>query len=1083
MRNVAIVISGILIWCGLVFAQFQFGSVVGLVKDSSQSPMPGSAVEIRSESTNSTRQATTNSAGEFTFVSLPPDQYTIVVRHPGFRDSTKTVRLSVDQRLEADITLEVSGVTEAVTVNAETPLLESASSELGNVRSEKQVVDLPLNTRNFTQLVALAPGVNARGGSSNSILQGYTSGRGTNGAVINGAPPEGVVYLFDGVQSVDNDAGVLILFPPVDAIQEFKVQTSAASAAFGGGAGVINVDFKSGTNSYHGAAYEFLRNSAFDAKNFFDSPTKPIPPFRLNQFGINAGGPVLIPKLFNGKDKLFFFGDYEGKRVFQAQTFTSTVPIAAFHTGDFSSLLPKTVLYDPRTSPRVPLPGNIIPPSAIDPTSAKLMALYPAQNLPGTVNNYLYNPGQQTSVDQYDIRVDYRTGSSLLFFRVSHENPTTVTPGYLPAPAVGGGPSRPGNTLIPAIQAVVGYGRSISPTIYYEARIGYSRMSEDIIDALYPQKTLAESLGIPNANGGGAAGGLTNMSISGTVGLGDGSGTLAKINNNYEYSQALSWVKGSHELKFGASIMSRRFSFFSPTWPVGTMSFTGVYTNNPASPSGTGYGLADFLFGHPISTQIDITKFFSLHRYVPGLYVQDTWRISRKLTLNYGLRDDIVTPWVERRDRLAGFVPTGGGTLVPIGTAPYSGNTVTQTRATNFGPRAGFAYNVTPKTVIRGGFGIFYSFAMQTSNLSPAKNAPFSGSLQVSNNAADFASAQPISAGFPASRPDLFPIAGTAFVFYPYDFKTTSANEWNLNVQRELWANTVLTVAYVGAKGSHIFVTDNINEAIPGPGAVNVRRPYPNLGDGTAVGPWANSSYNSLQTTLERRFSSGLSILAAWTWSHSIDDSSGTGSETVQTPYNLALNRGNSSFDLRHNVVLSWTYELPFGKGKMFLRDARGPLQLIAGGWQLNSIDSFQSGTPFTVTMQSSTLNAGSGVQWPNRIGSGTLSNPTINQWFDPTAFAAPGNYNYGNAGRNILTGPRTTQFDLSAFKSVSFSPDKAMRLQFRAEVFNLLNTPQFNNPNAQIGSLSVGTITSAGNPPLYQRTSREIQLALKLYW
>src|SRR5215471_15910336 len=299
MRRVAVVLFGVLAWCCVGFTQFQFGSVTGLVKDPSQAPVPGALVEIRSQTTNVARQATTSPAGEYNFVSLPADKYTITVRHPGFRDASRSFELSV-------------------------------------------------------------------------------------------------------VQSVDNDAGMLIFFPPVDAIREFKVQTSSAAAAYGGGAGVINVDIKSGTNGLHGAAYEFLRNSALDAKNFFDSHANPIPPFRLNQFGFNLGGPVVIPKVFNGRDKLFFFADYEGKRVYQAQTFTSTVPIAAFHTGDFSSLLPKTVIFDPRGNGHTPLANNIIPASAIDPTSAKLMALYPAQNLPGTTSNYLYNPGQQTTVDQFD---------------------------------------------------------------------------------------------------------------------------------------------------------------------------------------------------------------------------------------------------------------------------------------------------------------------------------------------------------------------------------------------------------------------------------------------------------------------------------------------------------------------------------------------------------------------------------------------------------------------------------------------------------------------------------------------------------
>jgi hypothetical protein len=966
-----------------------------------------------------------------------------------------------------------------VTVAAEAPLLESASSELSNVRTEKQIADLPLNTRNFTQLVFSAPGVNNRGQSSNSILQGYTSGRGTNGAVINGAPSEDVVYLFDGIQSVDTDAGVLIFFPPVDAIREFKVQTSAAPASYGGGQGIVNVTFKSGTNELHGAAYEFLRNSALDAKNFFDSPFAPIPPFRMNQFGFDAGGPVVLPKILNGRDKLFFFADYEGKRIRQAQTFTSTVPTAAFKAGDFSALLPKTVIYNPLTTPRMPFANNQIPANLIDKTSARLAQLYPASNLAGLVNNFLYNPGQQTRVDQFDTRVDYISGASTLFGRLSHEDPETITPGYLPPPAIGGGPSRPGRTPIPAWQGVIGYGRSLGASRYYEARVGYSRMHEGIYDALSNQKTLAEDLGIPNANGGGAAGGLTNFSISGTVGLGDGAGSLDKVNNNWEFDQAFSWVKGHHEWKFGVEVMTRRFAFFSPGFPVGQFSFTGVYTNNPVSSAGTGYGFADFLLGHPINSTIDITKFFSLKRYQIGWYVQDNFRVTPKLTLTFGLRDDIITGWKERHNRLAGFVPDNGGTLVTAGTAPFNGDTVNDSRWNNLGPRAGFAYNAGRKTVIRGGAGIFYAFQGVTSNLSPAKNAPFSGSLRVTNNATDFAGAAPISAGFPAGRPDLFPVQGTGFVYYPRDFKTPSMNEWNINVQRELWANVVLSVAYVGGKGTHVLAFPNINQPIPGPGPTTNRRLYPNLSDGTAVGPWGDSIYNSLQTTVERRFSRGLTLLGAWTWSHSIDNTSGTGSEGIQNPRDLHANRGNSTFDVRHNVTMSWTYELPFG------RNMRGLSRAAMGGWQVNGIAALQSGSPFTVTMLQNTLNTGTGVQWPNRIGSGELEHRTIDRWFDPAAFVAPGNFNYGNSGRNILTGPGTKQFDLSLFKTFFFSENQTRRLQFRAEAFNAFNTPQFNNPDARIGSasLAVGKITSAGNPPLFQRTSREIQLALKLYF
>jgi Carboxypeptidase regulatory-like domain/TonB dependent receptor len=1082
MRSwIGFVLGGAL--CVAAWGQFEVGSIVGVVRDQQQAPVAGAKVEIRNVTTNVARQLTTSPTGEFNSLSLPPGQYTIKVSQAGFKDKAQNLELAVGQRAEIDFAMELGAVSEQITVAAAATVLDTASSELGNIRPEKQIVDLPLNTRNFTQLVYLAPGVNNHGNSSNSVLQGYTSGRGTNGAVINGAPSEDVVYLFDGIQSMDTDAGMLIFFPPVDAIREFKVQTSAAPAGYGGGQGIINVTFKSGSNELHGAAYEFLRNSALDAKNFFDSPVNPIPPFRLNQFGFNFGGPVWIPKVFNGKNRLFFFGDYEGKRVRQAQTFTSTVPVDAFKTGDFSLLLPKTVIYNPLTNPRVPFPDNQIPVSMINPTSVNLVKLYPEPNLPGLVNNFLYNPGQATTVDQFDVRIDYIVGASTIFGRVSHEAPNTITPGYLPAPAVGGGPSRPGRTPIPSWQGVLGFGRSLGPNKYYEARLGYSRMHEGIYDADSDQKLLAEQLGIPNANGGGAAGGLTNFSIAGTVGLGDGSGSLDKVNNNWEIDQAFSLVKGHHELKVGLDIMTRRFAFISPSYPVGQFSFSGVYTNNPGSPNGTGYGLADFLLGHPISSQIDITRYFDLRRYEYGLYVQDNFRVSSKLTLNFGLRDDLLSAWTERHNLLAGFVPTGGGNLVTVGNAPFKGNSVMDPRWTNLGPRAGFAYNVTPKTVIRGGAGIFYAFQTVTSNLSPAKNAPFSGSLRVTNNAADFAGAAPISAGFPAARPELFPVAGTGYVYYPPDFKLPSMNEWNLNIQRELWANTVLTVAYVGGKGTHVLAFPNVNQPIPGPGAVNSRRPYPNLSDGSAVAPWGDSIYNSLQTTFERRFSKGFTLLAAWTWSHSIDNSSGTGSETIQNSYDLHTDRGNSTFDTRHNVTISSTYELPFGKGKALLTGAGKLAQTVAGGWQLNAIATLQTGAPFTVTMLQNTLNTGTGVQWPNRIASGVLSNRTINAWFDTSAFVAPGNFNYGNAGRNALFGPGTDQFDLSLFKNFALGENQARRLQFRAEAFNAFNTPQFDNPDARIGFAGAGKITAAGQPPLFQRTSREIQLALKLYF
>jgi Carboxypeptidase regulatory-like domain len=1058
------------------WAQFDVGSVVGVIKDPSGSVLPNAAVEIKSLATNVVRTAVTSAAGEFDFIALQPGQYSITVKVQGFKVSTQNFALSVGQRLEVNQSLEVGEATQSVTVTATLATIETASSELSNVRTTQQVVNLPLNSRNFSQLVGLAPGVNLRGASNNSVSAGYTNGRGANGAVVNGNPGEDTMYLFDGIQSVNNDIAAAIFFPPVDTIQEFKVQTSGQSAAYGGGPSIVNVTFRSGTNDFHGTFYEFLRNSDFDAKNYFDSHTNPIVPFHMNQFGANVGGPVIIPHLFNGKDKLFFFADYEGKRTSQAQTQISTVPLAAFHTGDFSAL--PTHLTMPGTS--IPLPNNQV--QQIDPTAANLMALFPLPNInpgnPALVNNYLNNGVVVNNVDQGDIRVDYRTTRSTIFGRFSKESALTISPGYLPAPAIGGGPNRPGPTAVPSNQIVLGYGLSVGANKYYEARLGWSRLNEDEVDTnTINQGNLAERLGVPNANAGGVSG-LTTFSISGNVGLGDGFGNLEKIDNNWEVDQALSWVKGKHELKLGFDWQSHRQTNYDPLHPNGIYTFTGAYT---------GYGLADFLYGRPISSELDTTVYYSTQRFQPSFYIQDNWRVTLKLTITMGLRDDLVTPWVERANRLASFVPTNGGMLIPVGTPQFPGRGVTDGRYTNWGPRLGFAYSLDPKTVIRGGTGIYYAFENIASGQNVATNAPFNGYFVTTNSsgAAGYAAAAPISAGFPAGRPLLNPTANTNVVFYPQVYKNSTANEWNLNIQRQLTANDVLSIAYVGQTAAHILIAPNINQPTPGPGAVTPRRPYPNLATVQEICMCANAVYNSLQISYRTRLSSGVDFLGAYTFAHSIDDSSGDGNTVApQDPYNFGTrNRGNSDFDIRHNIVLSWSYDLPFGQGKRFASDAHSLSQILIGGWKLNSIDTFQTGTPFTPVMTTSLLNTGGSAQWPNRIGTGLVSSRTPQKWFNTADFVAPPSYVFGNSGRNILYGPGTRQFDFSLFKNVAFNRDASRYIQFRVEAFNAFNTPQFNNPNASIGSPAAGTITSAGTPILFQRTSRQVQLAAKLYW
>ncbi len=1085
----------VLLTATVSMAQFEAGSLTGTIKDPTGAVVPGAMVAVRNQLTNVVRTTKTSDGGQFDFVALEPGKYTITAKQQGFRAQSQTFQLSVGQRIALDIALQLATTTESVAVKAEaTATVETASSELGSIESSQQVAALPLNSRNFTQLVGLTPGANMRGHSNNSQALGYTIGRGANGAVINGNPGEDTVYLFDGIQSVNNDIAAVIFFPPIDAIEEFKVQTSGAPAAYGGAPAIINLTIRSGTNAYHGTFYEFVRNSDLDAKNYFDSHTKPITPFHMNQFGANIGGPLIIPHLLNGRNRLFFFGDWEGRRMNQAQTYISTVPTAAFLKGDFSAL--SQTLYDPQTG--LPFPGNstlgttknYVDPSRWDPSATLLVALYkqyavPNYNAAGAIaNNFLFSGAVENNIDQGDLRVDYHTDKTSIFGRFSKEDPITVNPGYLPAPAIGGGPSRPGTTPVPGEQIVLGYGRPIGLNKYYEARLGWSRMNEQIIIANNDKLDLSTQFGIPGANTPGIPG-LTNFSISGQVGLGDGFGNLRKIDNNWEVDQAFTLIHGSHELKAGFDYMSRRQPNYDPLYPAGHFSFSGVYTSSALVP-GSGYGLADFLLGHPISSELDSAEFLNLKRYLLSFYVQDNYRVTPKLVLEYGIRDDMVTPWTEKHNRLAGFDPTGAGALIPVGNAPFAGRSVFDGRYTNIGPRFGFSYALNAKTVIRGGGGIYYANENLSGNPYQA-NAPFHGSYIVTNASgpSGYAAAATISAGFPTTRPTTFPTAGTTVNYYPRSYKNATSNEYSVNIQRQLTTHDMLSVAYSGQTATHVLIQPNINQPPPGPGAVNPRRPYPGFASINETCQCANATFNSLQVSYRSHVPNILDILGSYTYAHSIDDSSGTGNITPpQNPSDWwQTYKGNSDFDIRHSLVLSWTYDLPFGRNKLVAGGAHGVEQVLIGGWQINSIDTFQTGTPFTPTMTTSLLNTGGSVQYPNRIGTGKLSHPTPQAWFNVADFVSPGQYQFGNSGRNILYGPGTKQVDASLFKNFDFSHDGTRRLQLRAEVFNVFNTPQFNNPNAAIGNAAAGTITSAGTPQLFQRTSREIQLAGKLYW
>jgi hypothetical protein len=1058
---------------------------VGTVQDPSQSAVVAATVTIANSATGAVVEAQTNQQGEFVSPPLRPGNYTVSVNMAGFQRVTQTISLDVNQHVRLTFALQLGSSSQEISVSADAALLDTQSAALGNVRTTKQINDLPLNGRNSITLLTLAAGVTPAIGStpnSRSPVNQY----GITGGSVNGAGPGNNDIRYDGIQSQDTDQNVLAFIPNADAVEQFKVQTSASDASFGrNGGGTVNLVFKSGTNQFHGTLFEFLRNSAFDAKNYFDSPVGKTPPFKQNQFGGVLGGPIR-------KDKTFFFIDYQGTWIRQAQTIVSTVPTLAERNGDFRGLA--AVIYDPATtfadptSPtglrRTPFANNIIPSTRFDSAGRNVANLYPLPNLGGTANNYLYNPTRSSQQNLFDARVDHTIDqNNILFGRYSGSLLPSVNPSNLPAPAVGAGPGYPGNTDTTAVQAVLGLTHTFSASTVYQFRMGYTRFRAENVGFLQGTNE-ADLVGIPGINDKASASGLGPISITGFTGVGDDQfGYMTRTNNNFQYTNQISHTVGKHSLKFGYELLRRQLNTFTPAAPEGLWSFTGQFTQNLASSSGTGSGLADLLLGTYASSRLDIESMYGHRRWEHSWYAADDYRITSRLTLNLGLRYEITTPWTEVADRMGNFVPALGN-VYRVDTPQVPGHSVTATNYGDVSPRFGFAYAIDSKTTVRGGYGMFYSFpGVATANL-PSKTPPTAGNIARVNNTStlNLSSIYFLSSGFPSQVPTVFDPTGNNFKYSPSSDPDSVIHQWNFSMQRDVGFGTVITAAYVGSHGSHLYVFPNINQPIPGPGPAAARRPFPNLADGGGRQDAADSTFHSLQITSEKRFSGGLAFLTAYTYSHSIDNAVGSSPQNV---LNLSGDRGNSDFDVRHRGVFSWTYELPVGKGKGLFGGVHGVSDALISHWQLNGIVTLMSGQYFTPVSGTNTLGSGGATQRPNAIGNGNLpaADRTPTHWFNVSAFATPGAYMFGNAGRNILEGPGTKQADISLFKRFNLGANEARWLQFRAEFFNIFNTPQFNNPSATIGVPTAGTISSAGDPYSYQRTSRQIQLALKLYF
>ncbi|MEX2260410.1 MAG: TonB-dependent receptor [Bryobacteraceae bacterium] len=1102
MKALSVRLSGFLATVTLLMlpalAQVERASIVGAITDRTGASIAGVEVTVTNEGTNAGNVLTTDATGNFAVVNLLAGSYTVSAQKAGFSRSVyRNFVLQVGQSARLDITLEVGAVEQTVEVVGTLPLLQTENASVGQVISPEPINALPLNGRNFVQLAILAPGVNGLDYAQRNTIN---SGRrpdelrpGGTTLLANGARNTNNQVLLDGIDNTEMISQTFVVRPSVEGIQEFRVLTNNPGAEYGRAAGaVVVVNTKSGTNRFHGSAFEFLRNSSLDARNFFARPDQPQPPFRLNQYGASLGGPVLLPK-YNGRDKTFFFMNWEGYREIFGDSRVVTVPRPAIRQGDFRGVVPNGI-YDPLTtrpnpagtgSVRDRFPNDIIPASRFDPIASRLVSLYPLPQTSGAVNNFVANPKKRSVVERADGRFDHRLSEKDSFFvRYSIDDSRLTIPDTFNTDIGGNEDSFAGPNDVRGQSIVITDIRTFSPALIGDFRFGYTRFNSRLVPTSLTNPVWGDIPGRDASDPFQPTAPI--VSPAGYAGLGNArSNPLIRDEDMKQIIANATWQKGTHNLRWGVDLRFRMVSeTASPPGEsaFGRFNFDNGLTNNPAAPGGTGDAIATMLLGYPARTTRDFfipgTGFLNSGEH--NFYFRDDWRVNNRLTLNLGLHYEVNTPFTERNNYWVNFDPATANLLIAGQNASRTANVNTDKRA--FGPRFGFAWQVMPKTVLRGGYGIFYTPEYNfATNIRQFRQVPFGFNLSIIPGA--LTPANRVAEGFPKLT-DFPPVSadrpfGNLRGVTP-DFQNLQMQQFNLSLQREISANSVATIGFVSSLGRHLTWARNLNLPDPGPGAIGPRRPYAQLLPDVVNIAWLESSgssaYTSLQTTFERRFGNGFFFLGNWTWSHGLDNAGGDGGANGPIPQDLRdrnADWGSSASDLRHRVNFAWTYALPFGAGKRYLNEANA-MRWILGNWELGGITVMQSGFPFTVTTTGSPTNTGVGGRADVVPGvSYKPQNQSLTRWFAPEAFSVPQPFNWGNAGRNTVRGPATYNFDLTASKK--FPLGEARELMFRTEFFNALNTPQFDLPASTVGAGGVGTISATS------RANRQLQFALRL--
>jgi hypothetical protein len=1082
-------------------AQTTNGTLVGTVTDAQGAVVPNASVTVKNTGTGIERKVQTNTSGEYSVYPLQPGAYEITASASGFQSKVvSNVVLDVAANIKVDVQLAVGNITESVSVTANAALLQTQDASVGGTITSTQMDALPVNGRNYTNLVLLLPGTSDE---NKNARRGAVSG--SNTYSVNGQRGQDNNYTIDGVDSnflMGNSPGAS---PPMDAIQEFRILNNT-SAEYGRSAGSnVNIVIKSGTRNIHGTAYEYIRNDKFDAANFFSNRTRqPKSPYRQNQYGFSLGGPVVIPKVYHGRDKTFWFVDWEGFRERQGQTQINTSPTQAQRNGDFSQL--GRTLYDPLTSTlitsgpnagsinRLPFKGNIIPQNRINPGITFLVnAMVPLPNLPGLSNNYVNNLGLANDRDQWDVRADhYFSQKDTVFFRYIHQNVGQTQPVAYP--------TQSGVQRYDVRNIAAGWNHIFSPTSVLEVKFGYNFPANPLytVNPTLSRADFIAKTGITMFQPSIAGGNLPNFnngdfSIGPSVGEGGFSDTHDHISQEMaSYSK----IVGKHTIKFGGVFSDRHFFQNTGNPQNGIAVFNNTITSL-FSDNNSGDGYASMELGFPANiTRAQGNTLLEGRQHIFNFFAQDDWRVSSKLTINVGLRwEPQPTPydannqlgnlWIQRNPTTGAYFytlmwsginpqinPATGKTGDPAFTAGF-GRGLQRNNYMDFAPRFGLAYQINQKTVIRSAYGIFYNSTFFQELQDRRKFWPYNVQQVFSPNTGTLPDLSINDAG-----PSFGSTAAIGGWPQNPENRTPYSQQWNLTIQRQLMSDLTLDVGYVGSHNVHQLGYDPINAANPpGPGPVNPRRLIPSLGDLDGGTNGFNSNYNALQVKAVKRYSRGLQVDASYTWSRCMDTVDSLNEYNMQNMYNLQGEYGRCSLDIRQLFQGDFVYDLPFGKGRRFGSNWNRAVNGLAGGWTMQSILRFNTGPPINVQSGEDRANVGRSYQRPNVTSNPCNGPQTPDAWFAPGSIVRAGIYTYGNMGRDSGCGAGLQNIDFAVHKL--FPIKESQRIEFRAEFFNLLNHTNL-DPQNHNGPGDMNFLSSTFNTFNAARPNRQIQFSLR---